>query len=138
MTKQEHEYQIWQQGAEARRLDREARQAALLKQELADAEEQQRAQGLRRAQDEERREAANLSTTSSKLCCRSTDLEVSRPRPRREIGSLYGSCAEEMLNLANHHKHICWLLKNAVGNRHHFFDVRRRNTGKHDRGGLES
>jgi hypothetical protein len=78
------------------------------------------------------------TTIAHELRCRSADLEVPRPRPQREIGSLYVSCADEMLNLANHQKHICWLLKNAVGNRPHFFDIRRRNTGKHDRGGLES
>jgi antirestriction protein len=60
MAKQASEYEAWQQGAEARRLDSEARQAALLKQELAEAEKQYRAAEQQRHEDQERRNAAQL------------------------------------------------------------------------------
>src|ERR1700733_2301194 len=65
-------------------------------------------------------------------------LEVFAPRPRREIGPLLFSCAEQALDFAKYQKHIHWFLKNAVGNSHHFFDVRGLDTGKDDRRGPEA
>jgi len=43
MAKQQHEYEVWLQGAEARRQEVKAKQEALLKQELAETERQYRA-----------------------------------------------------------------------------------------------
>jgi hypothetical protein len=77
MAKQQHEYEIWQQGAEARRLDRQAQQAALLKQELADGEKQRRVEARQRNEDEERRDAAQLHERQAALQ-RGVDEEISR------------------------------------------------------------
>lgn len=57
MAKQQSEYEIWQQGAEARRQEVKAKQEALQKQELAEADKQQRAAAQERY-DQSRRDAA--------------------------------------------------------------------------------
>jgi predicted ATP-dependent endonuclease of OLD family len=57
MAKRQREYEMWLQGAEARKQEVKAKQEALLKQELAEADKQYRAAAQERY-DESRRDAA--------------------------------------------------------------------------------
>jgi hypothetical protein len=77
MAKQQREYEIWLQGADARRQEVKAKQEALLKQEIADSKEQYRAAAEQRYEDQQRSDAVRLKEQQAALQ-RDIDHEVSR------------------------------------------------------------
>lgn len=60
MAKEQREYEIWLQGAEARKQEVKAKQEALLQRELAESERQYRAEARQRYEDDAPRRAAEL------------------------------------------------------------------------------
>jgi hypothetical protein len=89
-AKQQREYEIWLQGAEARKQEVEAKQEALLKQELAESEKQYRAAVQEEYRDQTRRNAEQFQ-----------EQQAAHQRDVDEFSRRMSQSADEIVSNAN-------------------------------------
>lgn len=90
MAKEQREYEIWLQGAEARKQEVKAKQDALLKQELAEIDAQYRAAAQQEYEDQQRRRAEQLQ-----------EQQAARQRDVDEFSRRISQYSDEIVSNAN-------------------------------------